>query len=578
MRLVFLYSLSFVLLASGLRAQPPSDNTYNCYGDQRKRGIAFLEQGRYNEAINSLFTAYRCADRPKNDHDIDQQMDKVINRLRGVAAQAQQDAQATEVARADEAKARALAQQAQSDAEANAIEAERSAKEAESLRLVLLSDIEREKKNYRTALPLAYLALQLSLVKNRREALNNFGKVVRDSFVRKIPFDTELYQIDAHDGYVFFRDEQGISIWEETNCQLVQHFPKSTQYIPISGRSEILLLDKGTGAPRLFSATSKRITILDDNHSERITYASANDFGYLTSSRDNTTMIWDSAGKFQAHLNGHRGNVYQHLYFPEQKNIVTRSSDGSLKRWSLAGKWLQDLSESSYFQTMASPSDASHLVAADARGELRLWEQQKLTDVPSQWKASDTPIDRVGFFHPNNQILASKNILGELRLWDQKGQALSSSLTLDQVSDFLMLPKEDKILAWRKNGECLLLNEKAKLIDRWSLSGTNITAINYHASTQSFLATSQSDGQVLIQWFDLSGVSILRWEFSSDANPWPASFSKDGQWIIIPNSEAGAIGIYPLPDNILAELSLKEAGLITDEILSDYQIQWWDRE
>ncbi len=508
--LTSLFTLSFILLSIGLIAQSSNNNTPTCYQGLRSDGINLLSQGKYNKAVVSFFSAYRCADRPA-DHDIDRLMDEVINKLKKVAENAQQDAKEAEEARSGEAKAKIEAQQAQAQAEINAEKAEKSAREAESLRLALIADIEREKKNYRLALPLAYLALQLSAPENRTEAFNNFAKVVRDSFVQHTPIETKLYQFNVHQGFFFIRDDKSVSIYQDNNGDKLERFSGISRYLLAPDTSDVLLIASNGGSNSIYSAGLKARTILSDQHTERVTYFTSDTKNYLTSSRDNTTIIWDKEGKLGSRLTGHQGNIYQHLLLPDQQIILTRSSDGRLKRWSLDGKYLADQAESTYFQTISSPSKGSNVLASTAEGELLIWDHEKLDQDPQRIKGSNSPIDQVDFFRPDLKTWTTKDILGNVRLWTLGGEPIAIPSEITTAQGFIILPNRNEILVWIETGECFRLDDKGHLLSRWPHTFASLKDIVYAPVTETFLLTAHRDGMTTAEWTNLEGVPILRW-------------------------------------------------------------------
>ena len=96
----------------------------------------------------------------------------------------------------------------------------------------------------------------------------------------------------------------------------------------------------------------------------------------MTTSEDNTARLWDVAnGKALAVLEGHENRVFNAVFSPDGRHVVTASEDKTARLWDVAsGKAFAVLGEHAdkVNHAIFSP-DGEHVVTASSDGTARLW-------------------------------------------------------------------------------------------------------------------------------------------------------------------------------------------------------------
>lgn len=564
---VLLGLLTLLIACTAAQAQ-------GCYESLEAEGIRYLETGQYNEAVNSFFSAYRCTDRPR-DHRIDELMQDVINQLRGVAEEAKEAARAAEQAKEAEAVARVAEQKAKELAEAKAEEAAQNARRAESLRLALLADLEREKAAYSTGLQLAFLAVELSDPDIRQNALNAFAKVVRDSFTQLLPTGEELVRVESHEGYLLVEDEEGLTIWKEADWSFLNRLTGYSHVTPVEGQAQLIVETNNGQNLEMYVMPNQQAIALRGQHGADLTYASATGDSYITSSRDHTSIIWDNTGLAKHQLNGHNGNVYEHLAWPGQ-GIVTRSSDGLVKLWSQEGAWQTDLASGKYVHDIEVSADGSVLAAASANGHLLYWVATASGRTSYDVVHGGSPVRKLRFLDSSGSRMLSIDVKGQLQFWRQGESASYAGEDLPQCIDFKVLEQPLEILAWDAKGACYLLNPDGKIVARWQLPESQLMEIAYAPSTQTLLSNGFGDQQY-IRWWSRNGDQLLSWRRANTDPDQQAFFSTDGAYFVIANPSLQVIEVSPLPGNILEQIKAQD-NFINRSALADFKIQVWPGE
>lgn len=552
-------------------------DTTSCYKELEAEGLAYLEDNKYNLAINSFFSAYRCTDRPR-DHKIDDHMQAVINKLKGIAKVAQNAAIAAEKAKTEAEAARQAEAAAKKEAQDNADEATRIAQQAESLRLALLADLEREKQAYQTALQLAYLSLKLSDNDNYDNAFSTFSKVVRDSFAQPLPVGSNLKNIQSHAGYLLVQNELGLTIWEEATWTPIAHLPDVENYTPVPHLAQFLFNTTGSNTLNMYIIPEQQQVALNAQHGERLTYASTNQYGYLTSSRDDNSILWNKQGRILTTLAGHDGNIYEHLYCGANNSIITRSSDGKLKYWSEQGEWISDLAQDYYFHDIELNQQGDLLAAATATGQILLWKGSSLDEQAQILQHGSTPVNKVRIFPTEENVLVSHDIKGQLKIWQLRQTSDPVPIPgLPTVQDFILLENPSDILAWTKAGKCYVIDQNGQIKNSWSVPEGNINGMAYAPSIDGFLSTSEKDNQY-IRWWSREGEQHLQWETTvMPDKKWHGLFSTHQHYVIIPNLTNELVNVYPLPSEKLAELE-QQTDFINRELLQAFNIQVWPKD
>ena len=538
----------------------------NCYENTRTLGRQSYAAKHYTQAMNEYFAAYFCENLPEN-HDLEilikQAQDAQLNIYKKEVAKAKEAKEKAQSAELNEIRARERA-------EYNAELAKKRGRRAESLRLALLADIERRKKNYSDALTLAFYGLQLSDSTNKQNAMTSFARTVRDSFIQYIPIKGSLLHFQNHDLGITTIDNNGFTFWEKDAWTSALNLPKFNQQYLLNKSTVILGMDT-SNIGYIFDLKNTKNGIPLKKHTESIKWISSSSNYTISCSRDDKAAIWDKNGKFIRSFIGHKGNVYQGIITNDEKNIVTRSSDGTVIIWSIDGKILATIDKGRpYISSMAIDEKNNLILLADANGEASLWslKGENILNLKHGKKA----LTKALIIGKNKEILLSLATDQSLKLWDSKGKLITSISNVAQVKYLV--------------SQNILLTRNSKTgINFWSLDGKLIQNINDLSgsisgsdfnSKRNNLLTTNTDGFIHLR--NNQGEILLKYQIPSP-DSFPAAFSKSGDFIMCFNPIKSRIEIIAIPSYIYAKMqeSHTKPTTFSSSIIDKYNIQFLEQ-
>lgn len=242
---------------------------------------------------------------------------------------------------------------------------------------------------------------------------------------------------------------------------------------------------------------------LEDHTSDVLSVTiSADGQHYVTTSADETAILWDLAGAEPKLLEGHSDWVREARFTPDGDQLATVSDDRTIRFWSLEGV-----------------------------------QQSRLTDAHDDYIYS---LD----FSPTGKTFATASEDGTVRLWTSAGDPIKT-LMADGVDD---LPLHDaavrsvrfnaqgQLATAGRDGMIRLWDGQGQLLGKWAGHTNEITALAFSppmASANQLLASAALDGKVKL-WNLEQDTAVRTLTLTPSGQPdelWSVALSPDGQWI-----------------------------------------------
>ena len=187
----------------------------------------------------------------------------------------------------------------------------------------------------------------------------------------------------------------------------------------------------------------------------------------VTTSTDGTARLWTVEGKALATLSGHEGPVYSATFSPDGQRLVTTSADATARVWSLAGEPLATLSGHGRTVWTASFSpDGQRVLTASAEGTVRVWSAQgePLLTLEGQGSLSSAELS------PDGQWVVTAAMDKTARVWSTRSRGLPTRLVgnANWVTSARFSPDGQRVVTssedgtvrlWSTNGKPLTLHE-----------------------------------------------------------------------------------------------------------------------
>ncbi|KAH8598403.1 vegetative incompatibility protein HET-E-1 [Bisporella sp. PMI_857] len=253
----------------------------------------------------------------------------------------------------------------------------------------------------------------------------------------------------------------------------------------------------------------------------------------VSGSSDRTVRLWDAVtGAALETLEGHSGSVLSVAFSPDGKHIVSGSSDETVRLWDAAtGAALQTLDgHSDWVMSVAFSADGKQIVSGSDDGTVRLWDTVtgaalQTLEGHSSWVSS------VAFSPDGKQIVSGSNDK-TVRLWDAvTGVVLQ---TLEGHSDWVTS------VAFSLDGKQIVSGSSDRTVRLWDpVTGVALQMLEGHSGWVTPVAfspdgkqiVSGSRGKTVQLWDAVTGVVLQTLEGHSGRVS-SVAFSPGGKQIV----------------------------------------------
>lgn len=184
----------------------------------------------------------------------------------------------------------------------------------------------------------------------------------------------------------------------------------------------------------------------------------------LTAGSDGSIRRWAIAGRPQTTLINNTNGINRFLISAASQRLITAGEDGQIKFWTLAGKPLQTLNPNQgSFRSVRLDPQEQRLGTAGQGDTVKIWSMA--TGELLQTLATGQGQILSLAFGPNGETIATAGWDGTLKLWSKSGALLRAW----PVNPLNPLPANS--IVFHPNGQQLLTASEAGFVQVWSLAG-----------------------------------------------------------------------------------------------------------
>lgn len=298
--------------------------------------------------------------------------------------------------------------------------------------------------------------------------------------------------------------------------------------------------------------------------------------------KDSTISLLDAKTKeVLRELTGHNGMVFRLAFFPDGQRLLTGSSDGTARVWSVAGggelaSFKAHGDTLSMVRSVAVTPDGKRIAAGNMDGETRVWDLES-REVVYQLTKQELPISGVTF-SPDGTLLGTSTgnwqrpkVAGEVRLWNAN--------TGEQIALLEGHTSEVKGLLFVDEGKTLVTYESATFVRSWDVATKQVTRTYQHDRT---VTSAASSGKLLAIADFRGGVALMDLNLGTIIARTNGHFNQIGNLAFSPDgtefatvSHDGYLSLWSTEISELAQKQLptQEAGepLKLAEAIRDWQ-------
>ncbi|WP_072619958.1 NACHT and WD repeat domain-containing protein [Spirulina major] len=263
-------------------------------------------------------------------------------------------------------------------------------------------------------------------------------------------------------------------------------------------------------------------------------------YAIAASSWDGTVHRWELRGKTlqeteHHHWQAHPDRVYAVTFHPENHTLATAAADGTVKLWDSTGQLQRTLSgHRDAVRWVAFAPDGAELVAVDRKGEISIWTTEGT--LRRRWMGHDAGVS-YGVYSPDGRWIATASDDHSAKVWDRAGNLIT---TLQGHQDWVFAVQfspdgqtlattsnDNQIKLWRFNPEATAADPEARALLQQTLIGhrDGVTGLQFSPDgTQ--LATASYDTTVRL--WQLAGQPRPRLVLGTGAVQ-DVAFSPNGQ-------------------------------------------------
>ncbi len=337
--------------------------------------------------------------------------------------------------------------------------------------------------------------------------------------------------------------DKTIKLWNKDGQELKTLKGHSAEVLSVAWSPDGKMLVSGSadGTIKLCNKDGKELKTLKHNDSvTSISFSPDRTLLALVSGSDEKTIkLWSAVdGKEFWSQKPHSDSVRSVVWSPDGKMLASASIDKTVKLWTLEGKELRTIKNSSWVESAAWSPDGKMLAWGSNDGSIKLWA---LEGKELKIFTGHRDVVRSVNFSADGRMLASGSDDGTVRLWNIEGKELPR----------IQGRHRDKVysVAWSPDGKMLASGSADNTIKVWSLVNGGKELWNHKERSEVKSVSFSPDGQ-LLAW--TSGLNIKLWNkngkeiktLTGHKRPvLSVSFSHDGQ-MLASGSEGGLIKIW----------------------------------
>lgn len=326
--------------------------------------------------------------------------------------------------------------------------------------------------------------------------------------------------------------------------QLLGTVPFFAQKASIEHNSEVTALTFSPDSKYIATATSNGIRVSTINGTNLFQLTTWNSVYCLDYSSDGSLIaaglhggyieIWNNQGKRIKRFNSqdHVFKVTAIAFSFDGKKIVAGYENGEVLVWSLDGEIIQELSSKSEAQDKPSVIHPSDDVLMElGREEERKGRMEKEFEAYKKSKKPYSTSVTELIFSPKNQWIIVGSMDSTVRIWDAKGELISSFKSeFGQVKSISISLNEEKLLTTHEGlAMAILWDKQGKII--WRIRGHLAPIIMAKFVAEDQIATISDDGMIRIQGVPNPIISAISEALWSREYLKKARVSPDGKWV-----------------------------------------------
>jgi len=216
-------------------------------------------------------------------------------------------------------------------------------------------------------------------------------------------------------------------------------------------------------------------TILSFEHSDIINtaYISNNYDEVLTSSNDNTAIIWDFKGNIKQILKSHTNKVTTAVFSPDNKMYLTASYDSTAKLWENNGKVLINfIGHKSKVNTANFSQDQKYIITASNDSTAKLWDLNG--NLIHTFKGHNNIVSSASI-SPNSEYVITTGNDETSRLWKITGE-----------QEFVFQGYENRVNSaeFSPDGKYIVTTSDDKTARLWDLNGHEIMVFEHEGAVK----------------------------------------------------------------------------------------------
>ncbi len=280
-------------------------------------------------------------------------------------------------------------------------------------------------------------------------------------------------------------------------------------------------------------------------HGSKVQFSPNGEYLATIDAEDSIARLWNLKGQLLSELKGHQGRVYEVLFSPDGKYLVTKGQHGTARFWNLKGQPLNILKgHQGQISDVQFSRDGKLLATAEGDGTIRLWnlQGQQFAVLKGHQGAVYTVL-----FSSDGEHLATRGEDGTVRLWNLKGQLLTELKGHQgEVNDVQFSPNGERLATASDDGTARVWNLKGQRLAVLTGNSFGVNSVHFSPDGQR-LATAADDDTVRL--WNLQGQQLAVLKGGENGL---VRFSPDGQRLA--TGDSNLVRLWNLQGHQLAAL------------------------